>query len=120
MASPRLNGWAPPARGGGMTDTVTILQTKPGIVAAKQIRLREGQEPEIIGYDNAKHFTVHERTVSSLQEFAELLEKIQKEVQFLIVRGRPLDGIDQKNALKRLHPNEADNEPACFEAAARQ
>jgi Primase C terminal 2 (PriCT-2) len=103
-----------------MTDTVTILQTKRGIVAAKRISLREGQEPQVKGYDNAKHFIVHERPVNSLQELAELLGKIEKERRYLIIRGRLLDGVDPNNALKRLHANEADNEPACFGPAARQ
>ena len=101
-----------------MTDTVTILQTKGSLAAAKRIWLPAGEEPRIRGYDNPKHFLVHERNVDSLQELAELLEKIEKERQYLIIRGRPLDGIDRENAVRRVHLNGSDHEAPCFTPAA--
>jgi hypothetical protein len=103
--------------GPGVMDAVTILQTKGSLAAAKRIWQREGEEPRIKDYDNPKHFAVHERPVGSLGDLAELLTKIEKQCHYLIIRGRPLDGIDRQNAVRRMHANGA--EAACFAEEAR-
>jgi hypothetical protein len=98
------------------TDTLTFLGTLGSIVAAKRIRLRDGQPPEIIGYDDAKHFTVVERPVASIDDAAELLAKVERQPHYMMIRGRPLPDIDRDHALRRKL-NGRDDGSACFEAA---
>jgi hypothetical protein len=99
-----------------MIDTVTILETHGNLVAAKRVRLRPGQDPEIVGYDSPKHFTVHERQVDSIISAAELLSKVEGQSKFMMVRGRVRDGVDRNNT-RRTYVNGGDEEP-CFDAAA--
>lgn len=103
------------------TDTVTILQTKGGLVAAKRIWLREGEEPEIRGYDDAKHFCVHNRSVGSFVEMADLLSRVERERQYLIIRGELVANskIDPENVRRLLYAN-GEDDLAFFAPAARR
>jgi len=98
-------------------DALTILETHGQIVAAKRIRLRDGQPPEVLDYDNAKHFGIIERSVGSIEDVAELLSKVERYPRYMMIRGRALPGIDHKNALRRKSNGRADGD-ACFAEAA--
>ena len=98
-------------------DALTILETHGQIVAAKRIRLRDGQPPEVLDYDNAKHFGIIERSVGSIEDVAELLSKVERHPRYMMIRGRALPGIDHKNALRRKSNGRADGD-ACFAEAA--
>jgi hypothetical protein len=73
-------------------DTITLLETRAPLVAAKRIRLRRGEEADIADYDSCKHFTVHERAVGSLGDIAELLSKVEKFPRYMMIRGRAREG----------------------------
>ncbi len=100
---------APPA-----SDSITILETRPPLVAAKRIRLKAEEPPIVTPYDAGKHFRVHERPVGFIGDVAALLGKVEQQTRFFVIRGRPTAGIDRATALRRIQ-----GEGACFETAAR-
>lgn len=105
-----------------MTDTVTILRS-PGRYATKQFTM--GADGKIVsrGYDEAKHFRVYERTVSSLATLGQLLDRISIDPFSTVIRGKPLAGIDRKFARRLLHEHVDDDgvvSAPTFEACARQ
>lgn len=102
-----------------MTDTVTILRS-PGRYATKQFSL--GADGKIVskGYDEAKHFRVFERTVSSLVTLGQLLDRISMDPFSTVIRARPVEGIDRQYARRLLHADRETGDPATFEACARQ
>ena len=114
MTAGRLSGDSAADNG---IDAVTVLQTKGGLKATKTIWRRPGKPPIIDDYDDAKHFDVYEYDVSDLAGIARLLGWLETKRDRFIIRGRPLPGIDRRNARRLLHPKP--NQPACFESAAR-
>lgn len=103
-------------------DTITVLTTK-GPLATKIISLPAGAaKPIIRPYDNARVFRIAEYPVGNIDDLAMVLNDVELCPTAFVVRGRPLDGIDRNNALRRAHPGRRTDgtvEPATLEAAAR-
>jgi hypothetical protein len=115
-------------RGDGAVDcdrkgeSVTVLTTF-GPLATKHVRWDPLlTKPVITAYGNAKTFEISEYSVGNLDELAQLLAGIESCPRALIVRGRPAEGIDRKQAFRRLHPRTRSDgtvEPATLQPAAR-
>lgn len=102
-----------------MSDTVTILRS-PGRYATKQFTM--GADGKIVsrGYDEAKHFRVFERTVSSLATLGALLDRVSIDPFSTIIRARPIEGIDREHSRRLLHADRTTGDPATFQECARR
>src|SRR4051794_30903204 len=97
-------------------DTLTILTTK-GPLATKRITWISSGPPKIENYGKAQRFSFAERKVSSFDDMATVLRSLQGRHRSFIVRGRPADSIDRKDAARRLRPR--GNAPATLTAQPR-
>ncbi len=103
-------------------DSVTVLTTK-GPLATKRITLRPGfTRPVIEPYGNAAFFSIWEAPVSGINDLAAVLSTVERRPTSFLVRGKPAEGIDRRNARRRLHARIAKDgtiEPATLEPVAR-
>jgi hypothetical protein len=103
-------------------DSVTILTTR-GPLATKRIVWHPGAaRPVIEDYGNAASFSIWEASVSGIGDLTTLLSTVERRSTSLLVRGKPAEGVDRRNAKRRLHARRAKDgtvEPATLEPAAR-
>ena len=90
-------------------DHLTVLTTK-GPLATKRITVVQGGDPKIENYGKAQRFSIAELPVSSFDEMADALEALQPRSRSLLVRGKPVDGVDRQDAPRRYKPRP--NKPA--------
>ncbi|HUI35445.1 MAG TPA: hypothetical protein VLX67_07965, partial [Stellaceae bacterium] len=103
-------------------DMATILTTR-GPLATKRITLPPGAtRPVIEPYGNAAFFSILEAPVSGIDDLAVVLNWVELRPTSFLVRGKPAEGIDRRNARGRLHARKAKDgtvEPATLESAVR-
>jgi hypothetical protein len=104
-------------------DTITILTSVDDRkLATKRITaLPNGGPPKIEDYGKATLFRIEEVAVSSFDDMAAVLARLEHQPYSFVVRGKPLDGIDRRRALRRVRPHKRKDgtvEPATLEAAA--
>jgi hypothetical protein len=104
-------------------DSVTVLTTK-GPLATKRISLPPGATRSVIEpYGNAASFGIWEASVSGIDDLAALLSTVEWRPTSFVVRGKPVAGVDRRNAKRRLHARKSKDgtvEPATIESAARR
>ena len=98
-------------------DSLTVLTTK-GPLATKRITAVQGGSPKIENYGKAQRFSFDEWPVSSFDEMAAALEALLERQQSFVVRGKPIDGIDRRDAPRRLRPR--GDQPATLLPQARR
>src|SRR3954471_9755678 len=99
-------------QGGSMMvplDTVTGLTTK-GPLATKRITAVSNGPPKIENYGKTERLSLDEWPISSFNDMAVALKALQQRTRKFVVRGKPADDIDWKNAPRRLRPR--GDEPA--------
>ena len=79
-------------------DTITFLQCKQPLVLTKT-----WQNGHIKDYDTAKHFTVHEKKVNSLEGLAKVLKGAAGRPEYAAIRGQRV--IDQTEDVTRTMAN---------------
>ncbi len=102
-------------------DSFTILTTK-GPLATKRVVAVPGGPPKIEGYGKAQRFSFDELPLSGFDDMADALKALQPRSRSFIVRGKPADGINRKDAPRRLHARKLKNgtiEPATLVAQPR-
>ncbi len=113
---------APAARLRGGADSVTVLTTK-GPLATKCITLPPGAtRPVIEAYGKAAYFSISEAPVSGIDDLAAVLNSVELRQTSFLVRGKPAEGIDRRNARRRLHARigkDGTVEPATLGPVAR-
>ena len=94
-----------------------IGQAQPALDLAQRPTAVQGGPPKIEPYGRAKIFSIDEIGCSSFDEMAAALKDLQGRPQSFVVRGKPIDGIDRKNAPRRLRPR--GDQPATLLPQAR-
>lgn len=106
-------------------DSVTVLHALGKLVATKRVTYNKPtQTYQIREYDNLKTFRITEHPVDGIDSLAALLDRIARNPQACVVRGKPAPGINRQRALRRLHPKlnpaTGEVEPATLEPADRR
>ena len=97
-----------------MTDTVTIVRCRPGLLLAKRIALGC-----IKPYDNAKHVDLLSRQVDGLGELEELLRLLAPRPRLAVVRGEIIDPAVARGVRRRLYADPDTGEAASLKAVQR-
>src|SRR5690348_2751771 len=96
-------------------DALTVLTTK-GPLATKRITAGP-YGPEIIDCDSAARFRFAVWPMTGFDSMAAALKRLQPLKRSLVVRGEPAEGVDWKDAPRRLRPTKT--QPATLVAKAR-
>lgn len=96
-----------------MTDTVTIVRSRPGLLLAKRIA-----PGGITSYDNVKRVDLLSRQVDGLGDLEELLRLLAPRPRLAIVRGEIADPGHTRGVRRLLYADSG--EPASLKPAVRQ
>jgi hypothetical protein len=97
-----------------MTDAVTIVRCRPGLLLAKRIT------PDgIRSYDNAKHVDLLSRQVDGLGDLGELLRLLAPRPRLAVVRGEIIDPGHTRNVRRLLYADRDTGEPASLKPVPR-
>lgn len=88
-----------------MTDTVTVLTSLSRPLTKTIVRGRDGSI-ETRTQQNVKFYRGEELSVSSIRDFADLLERTSVDPRKCVVRGAIAPGIDRERMLRRKFPKD--------------
>lgn len=86
------------------TDALTVLKS-PSCAASKQIIARDGQDPEIIGFNAGAWFYVYQCPAANLVQLSSMLAMLETMSSCLVVRGALLPTLDGSQAHRRRKEN---------------
>ena len=81
---------------GTAIDRLTVLRTH-GRPLTKCLR----PDGSLVAYANAKHFTVREVAVGSLDDLVAAFDRLSRDPRCAVIRGLPVEGLDRQRALRR-------------------
>jgi len=87
------------------SDALTVLKCAPGFFASKQIIARDGEEPEIRGFNAGMWFQQHQWPVSNIVGLWSALTALETMPNCLVIRGAPAQGLDCSRAQRRNKAN---------------
>lgn len=100
-----------------MTDTVTILRSRSGVLTKRIGRTPDGWR--LVPFTSGAWYEVHERTVADFAELAALLERVARDPRAAIVRGACRPGVNRRRC-RRLSDRAEHGDAVTFEPCARR
>jgi hypothetical protein len=97
-----------------MTDTVTIVRCRAGLLLAKRVA-----SGGMTNYDSAKHVDLLSRPVDGLGDLEELLRLLGPRPRLAVVRGETIDPAHARGVRRLLYADLETGEPATLRPAPR-